>query len=337
MGIKKVKRAIERMALVVSVLLGVPEAVGVETAVVVVVGAPGEEAYGEMFEEAEATIAARCEEAGVVYHVIGRGEGEGADRERLASLLKELASNEEEGSELWVILLGHGTFDGRAAKFNTRGADFSATELKEWLKAKKEGVVLVNTSSSSAPFLSRLSGPGRVIITATKSGDEVFLTRFGGQFAEALANPEADLDADGQVSLLETFLTASRGVADYYAERGLLATEHSLLDDNGDGKGTPPDWFTGVRVAKKAKDEASPDGLRAHQVHLKPSEDELALPADLRARRNELELQVLQLRYAKDEMEEDVYYRSLERIFVEMAGIYERAGDKKEKVRRALK
>jgi hypothetical protein len=295
----------------------------VETDLEVEEGTAGEEAYGEMFREAEAMIAERCAEAGVRYEVIGLGEeseGEGeTDRERLEGLLGELTGRED--GELWVILLGHGTFSGREAKFNARGPDFSAAELRGWLKPKREGVVVVNTSSSSAPFLAGLSGPGRVIITATKSGEEVFLTRFGRAFAEALANPEADLDADGQVSLLETYLTASRAVSDYYEEQGLLATEHSLLDDNGDKKGTPPDWFSGVRLAKKAKGEEAPDGLRAHQVHLAPSEEEMALPEGVRKRRDELELQVLKLRYAKDEMEEEEYYRKLERIFVELASL----------------
>lgn len=297
---------------------------GGERSVLVVVGTPGEAEYGDLFLESEALIADRCRKLGVGYHVVGTGEDEGKDREEVEEFLGELTL--EEDGELWVILLGHGTFDGRDAKFNVRGADFSAAELDEWLAPKKEGVVVVNTASSSGPFLGRLSGPGRVVVTATKSGEEVFLTQFGRLFAEALGDEEgerSDLDGDGQVSLLELFLTASRGVEDYYLERGLLATEHALLDDNGDKKGTAADWFSGVRVAKKAKGDVTPDGLRAHQVHLAPSAEELALPPELRKRRDELELEVMQLRYAREEMEEEAYYRKLERVFVEMAGLYE--------------
>ncbi|MEM8955917.1 MAG: hypothetical protein AAGD22_17305 [Verrucomicrobiota bacterium] len=300
---------------------------GSDRAVLVVVGTPGEEEYEELFLEAEGVIANRCLEAGVEYYVVGAGVDEGKDREEVERILSELTAADD--GELWVILLGHGTYDGREAKFNVRGADFSATELDAWLAPKKEGVIVVNTASSSGPFLGGISGPGRVVITATKSGDEVFLTQFGRLFAEALGDEEgeqSDLDGDGQVSLLEVFLTASRGVSEYYAERGLLATEHSLLDDNGDKRGTAADWFSGVRVVKKAKEDVTPDGLRAHQVHLVPSEDELALPTALRKRRDELELEVMQLRYAKEEMSDEAYYRKLERVFVEMAALYDELG-----------
>ena len=49
----------------------------------------------------------------------------------------------------------------------------------------------------------------KVIITAAKSGHELNFARYGQYLAEAIADPRADLDKDGQVSLLEAFLTAS--------------------------------------------------------------------------------------------------------------------------------
>ncbi len=45
----------------------------------------------------------------------------------------------------------------------------------------------------------------------------------------------ADLDKDGQVSLLEAFLIASRRTLEFYKVEGRIATEHALIDDNGDG------------------------------------------------------------------------------------------------------
>ena len=49
----------------------------------------------------------------------------------------------------------------------------------------------------------------------------------------AIADPEADLDKDGQTSLLEAHLTAAKRTADFYQLEQRMATEHPLLDDNG--------------------------------------------------------------------------------------------------------
>ena len=79
--------------------------------------------------------------------------------------------------------------------------------------------------------------------------------------------PSADLDKDGQTSLLEAFLIASKQTADYYKSQARLSSEHALIDDNADGKGTPADWFEGTRLTRKPKDGAA-DGLKANQFHL---------------------------------------------------------------------
>ena len=85
----------------------------------------------------------------------------------------------------------------------------------------------------------KLSREQRVIITATKNEAEVFYTRFGGYFAEAVGGlTDADVDNDEQVSLLEGFIYASEKVASFYENKGRLATEHAILDDNGDKLGS---------------------------------------------------------------------------------------------------
>ena len=88
--------------------------------------------------------------------------------------------------ELWLVLLGHGTFDGKVAKFNLRGPDFSADELASWLQPFKRPLAVIDCSSCSAPFLPKLSAPGRVIITATRSGNEENYARFGQYISEAI-------------------------------------------------------------------------------------------------------------------------------------------------------
>jgi len=225
--------------------------------------------------------------------------------------------------ELWLVLIGHGTFDGRSANFNLRGPDISADDLAAVLKPATRPLAVINCASASGPFINALSAPGRVIIAATRSGSEVNATRFGGYFARAMADPAADLDKDGQTSLLEAFLLASRQGAQFYQEAGRLATEHALLDDNGDGLGTPADWFRGVQAVKTAANGKSVDGVRAHQVHLVRGDSEKKLSPEARARRDELENELSALRARKGGMDATGYYRQVESILLEIAKIYQ--------------
>jgi hypothetical protein len=291
-------------------------------ALLLVVGAPGTPEYGAMFRTWAEQWEKAAAKGSVATRRIGTDDGEGDDRDRLRKYLAEAAK--APGKEpLWVVLIGHGTFDGRTARFNLRGPDVTAAELAEWLAPLKRPVVVINCASASGPFLGALSGPGRVVVTATRSGHESNFARFGQYIAEAIADPAADLDKDGQVSLLEAYLSASSRVAEFYQSKARLATEHALLDDNGDKLGTPPDWFRGVRATRRAKDGAAVDGVRAHQLHLIPSERERAIPAEVRRRRDELELSLAELRDQKAKLPEDEYYDRLEKLMVEIARLYQ--------------
>jgi hypothetical protein len=150
------------------------------------------------------------------------------------------------------------------------------------------------------------------------------LNRFGRFFADAVADPAADLDKDGQTSLLEAFLTASKKVEASFSEANLLATEHAILDDNGDGLGTGASFFQGLRPAKKPDTDADPDGYRAQQIVLSPSPADRALGAEARKKRDELEVKVRKLRDGRGSMSDDDYYGRLEPLLLELARIYER-------------
>jgi len=250
-------------------------------------------------------------------------EGEGDD---LRLLRDALAAEPKEGTEpLWLVLIGHGTFDGRIAKFNLRGPDLAATDLALDLQPFRRPLAVVNAASASAPFMNLLAGENRVIVTATRSGYEQNYARFGHYLAEALDDSAADLDKDGQTSLLEAFLTASHRVNEFYQTEGRLATEHALIDDNGDGRGTPADWFRGVRATRKAADSAALDGSRAHQFHLVPSAAERRLSPEVRVRRDEIEREIFELREGRDRMLIDDYYRRLEEKFIELSRLYDTA------------
>lgn len=300
---------------------------GVEAAdkptVFVLVGAAGEEEFGRQFAEAAGKWEKVVAAAQAKLVVIGTKPAETNDLARFHAALE--AEPKSGPGEVWLVLLGHGTFDNKEAKFNLRGPDLVADDLAARLKAFQRPIAMVNGASASGPFINKLSAPGRVIVTATRSGQEVNFARFGGHFATAISSLEADLDKDGQTSLLEAYLFAASRVTEFYETEGRLATEHPLLDDNGDTLGTPPDWFRGVRAVKNAKDGATADGLRAHQFVLVRSEQEKKLPAAVRAKRDELELAIGKLRDDKAAMPEPEYYKLLEPMLLDLAKLYQSA------------
>jgi len=298
--------------------------------VIVVVGAPGEEEFGNRFNGWAGHWEKAAKAGGAKWVPIGYGKGAGTNEAE--QLTKALGSEPKTGSgELWLVLLGHGTFDGKDSKFNLRGPDLPVADLAKLMEPFQRPTAVIAAFAASAPFLNKLSGKGRVIITSTRSGHEQNYSRFGEYISAAIVDREADLDKDGQTSLLEAYLMGARRLNEFYETEGRLSTEHPLLDDNGDGLGTPPDWFRGVRAVKKAKEGAQLDGLRAHQMQLVRNDAERSLPPELRTKRDELELAIGKLRENKTSMNEDEYYRKLEEIVVEMARLYDGAATPKSK------
>jgi hypothetical protein len=341
--------ALPLLALAPSPLLPAAPGTKDRQTLIVVVGAPGTDEYGAEFERWAAAWEQTARKGGA--HLVRLGPGAGAegapeapgassaaspsgvheesDRERLREAIentieKAVASEERRSTEaLWLVLIGHGTFDGRAAKFNLRGPDVSAAELAGWLEPCRRPLAVINCASASAPFINRLSAPDRVVVTATRSGYEYNYARFGGYLAEVIAAQDSDLDRDEQVSLLEAFLAASARTAEFYEREARLATEHALIDDNGDGLGTPAEWFRGIRATRRPRDGAQLDGPRANQFLLVRSARDRGMPADLRQRRDELELAIERLREEKQKLDADTYYARLEPILLELARLYE--------------
>lgn len=289
-------------------------------AMIIVTGTPGTQSFGEQFSKWSADWKKAANQGGLQTQQIDKP----AQGTQLQALQAAIATQTKPTPEpLWLVLIGHGTFDGKRAKFNMHGPDLDATQLAEWLKPAQRPLVIINCTSSSAPFLHALSGKDRVIITATRSGFEQNFCRFGGHLATAISDPSADLDRDGQTSLLEAWLVANRNTTAFYKNENRLATEHSLLDDNADAKGTPADWFRGLQVIRKPEDaKLLPDGLRAHQLNLIPSPHERALTPAQRAQRDQLELQLAKLRAQKEELNDEEYYPKLETLLRKLGAIY---------------
>lgn len=291
---------------------------------ILVVGAPGQPEYGEAFrtwatkwKTIADTLHAKTVSIGLDSETTSTDSNNKDDH---AALLESIHMARIESTEpVWLVMIGHGTFSRNEAKFNLRGPDISLQELKLALQDFPRPIVIVNCASSSGPFIQPLSGKDRVIITATRSGTEENYARFGEYFAEAISDTLADLDHDDQVSLLEAFLSASKRVEQFYESEGRLATEHAMLDDNGDGLGTPASFFQGIRAVRTAKNKAQVDGRYARRWSLTPEPENAVISDEARTTRTLLENELDALRDRKSSMDESRYYEELEQIMLKLA------------------
>ncbi len=290
-----------------------------EATVIIVTGAPGEAEFEADFTKQSTAWREAAQKGGARVIEIGIGP-ESKDKPDSDTLRAALAAEKPDGQDaLWLVLNGHGTWDGKVARFNLRGPDVSADDVAAWMKPVKRPAAIINTASASAPFIAALAAPGRIVITATRSGSEQNLTRFGTHLAASFTNRAADIDTDGSVSLLEAFLAASRTTAEFYKSEKRLATEHGLIDDNGDGLGTPADWFKGLRAVKKSDKGTAPDGAAARHFFLIASAAEKQWSPDNIKQRDLLEARLAALRESKAAMKEDDYYAQMEAVFLELA------------------
>ncbi|WP_161604266.1 hypothetical protein [Roseiconus nitratireducens] len=320
---------IRNMLLAVGLLLGCLQSwtpVAASGHIIIVTGAAGKPEYGQEFAEWADRWSATCERASLSCDRIGpdseaADDGRETDRDRLQRLLKEQAASES-SSPLWLILIGHGTWNGASAKFNLEGPDVDARTLAEWLNGIRRPLVLVNCASSSGPFIDRLGGEDRVVITATKSGNEQNFARFGDYFSSAIGNPGSDLDHDDSVSVREAFLKAASDTASFYQQQGRIATEHALLEDNGDRKGSNLNLVLGTA---SVGGEEEVDGKLADRITIRSGADVPELDAEQIARRDELERSLEQLVIDNADGDREQLRRQALPILVQLAQLYESA------------
>jgi len=228
-------------------------------------------------------------------------------RAALATLRKQMGADDV----LLIILLGHGTYDGDAAKFNLVGPDLTAADWAALLKGLPGRLVLVNTTAASFPFLEPLSGPNRIIITATDSPAQKYATVFPDYFVKALSEASTDLDKNGRTSIFEVLAATSLAVRQHYEKRGQLLTERAVFDDNGD------------RVGREAE-APGPDGGLARTLYLDAelpaSADNPELAALIR-RRRELEAEAEALKAKKASMPVPVWEAEYEKLMLELARV----------------
>jgi hypothetical protein len=295
-------------------------AVAGERYALIVTGASGGEPYAEKYRKWRSafveTLRTRFHYAAERMIVLADGDASGvqkATRENVQRALADIRRRMTKDDQLLVLLIGHGTpLDGEDAKFNLVGPDLSASDWADLIKPIPGRVVFVNTTSASFPFLRKLAGRGRVVLTATDAAAQQFETVFPEYFVKAFDDAAADFDKNGRVSLWEAFTYASAGARQWFEQKGQLPTERALLDDTGAG------------IGREAQNPGT-DGAVARITYLEP-DAALALPADtalavLIKRRAELEAQLEELKARKESTPPDQYNAELEKLLVEISRI----------------
>jgi hypothetical protein len=143
------------------------------------------------------------------------------------------------GGQVVFVLIGHGAGEGAESRISIPGPDITATEFAAiFARLPGQRIAFLDLTSASGDMIATLSGPNRVIITATKTALERNESRFAQFFVDALVKDGADTDKDGRVSLLEAFRYAERETKRAYENDSKLMTEHAQIDDDGDKQGT---------------------------------------------------------------------------------------------------
>ena len=212
----------------------------------------------------------------------------------------------------FVVLIGHGTFDGVDAKFNLVGADLESAQWADLLAGLPGQVVVVNTSSASFPFIERLAADRRIVISATDSVAQRFDTVFPEYFVKAFQGDAADIDKNNRISIWEAFSAATGEVRRYYQRRGQLSTERALLDDNGDGVGREAvgKGDDGSLASRVYLDEPLPGAPPTDEVLLKLLQGRAALEGELE-----------ELKIRRSFLQPAEYQKEFERLLVELARV----------------
>jgi hypothetical protein len=309
------RRVVSAGAVAVALLLSgalAPQAAAQDAHLVIITGVGGDEEHTKTFHTwaiamidaakkkeglADANITYLSEKPDLDASLIkGR-----SSRETVEKTLTDLAGHARPNDAVMLLLIGHGSFDGRQAAFNLPGPDLTPADFARLLgKFASQRVAFVNTASSSGAFLPVVAGPGRVVVTATKTGGERNETRFPEYFVGAFNDETADRDRNGRVSIAEAFDYAKAHVTKAYEQQGLLLSEHATLDDGVNGS-----LAAGLFLAPA-------------QAALKVDTNDPAIRA-LVEERDAIERQIAALRLMKPSMDASQYDAQMEKLLTALA------------------
>jgi hypothetical protein len=286
-------------------LLFVPaSAVAQQTHVLVVVGVPGDEEHAANFQKwATSFIDAAKTKENVPDANITLLADRKATREGVTQAFAGLAARAKPSDTVFILLIGHGSFAGTSAAFNLPGPDLTAADYATLLGSLlSTHVVFVNTSSSSGAFLPAVSAPGRVVVTATKTGGERNETAFPEFFVAAFSDEAADRDRNGHISVFEAVEYARAKVVQAYQQKGYLLTEHATLDEGGLPSLAAQAFLGTGRTDVASKVDMSDPAMRT-----------------LVEERDTLEQEIAALRLLKASMDPEKYDTQMEKLLTDMA------------------
>lgn len=242
-------------------------------------------------------------------------DGRTQKRTEILQLFNQVSASPSQ-EEVWLFLIGHGNYDGSHYKFNISGPDLTDEDLRTFLDGLKERrAYLIAATGASGILIPRLSKENRVVVSATRNQSERQPPLFLSFFIEGTTSARADTDKNGKVSLLEAFLFTQKEVASWFQQKKRLQTEHALLDDNGDGRGTAQ------------PNQTNGEGSLASMAYLSaPTEQAYrSLEAQQLAREKvSLERKIEDLKYQKKDLTESDYYQELQKLLVKLATLSER-------------
>jgi len=231
-------KTLVRCSAVLAVSLLVPRLASADSSALILRGVAGDAEHEAKFEKWTAgTTKALVDKFGFSQNrVVVLSDQKTAQ----AEIQKAFATVKEQLKPLdtfFLFFIGHGSGDNAQYKFNISGPDYTADDYNKLLSTLNVGrIVIIDGTPSSGASLEKFGGKNRVIVTATRSGQEVNDVVFYDYFLEALQSPAADEDKDQKISVWEAFKYAVAGTERYYKEEGRLATEHPAISDNGTDK-----------------------------------------------------------------------------------------------------
>ena len=272
-------------------------------------GVPGSEEHEQKFEKwTNGTSKALVEKFGFskdrVVVLSGSRTAQAEVQKAFAAVKNQLKA----GDTFFLFFIGHGSGDSGTYKFNISGPDYTADDYNKLLSGLAVGrIVIVAATPASGASLEKFAGKNRVVVTATRSGQEGNDIVFYEYFLEALTSPAADEDKDQKISVWEAFKYGVSATERFYKEEGRLATEHPMISDNG---------------AEKTDLKAKEPPLLARSTSFVVDRPIVSSDPRMQAllnQRREFEQKIEALRINKDSMPVAEYDKQLEDLLVQLA------------------
>lgn len=232
----------------------------------IICGLPGDEVYAEQFTQSVADIHrtltqqfgfterhvriqfARADESDDVtagnelplaFPVDGM-----ATREEIASKAKRLQESVQPHDMTWIFVIGQAYFDGKSVFLNLPKADINHKQFGKLFTMLQGQSTFFISSPASGFYIKPLAKKNRVIVTSAEADAEtngsVFHLALAKAMSEMTPEAESDIDGDGKSTVLDLYIKTVQNLTDLYYENDppLIPTEHPLLDDNADGRGS---------------------------------------------------------------------------------------------------